>query len=104
VHHAKNINYLDRNHAGILIIWDKMFGTFKAEDPNESVIYGITKNIETYNPLLIATHEFANIATDLKKAPSFGDKLKYLFKPPGWSHDGSTLTADQMRKNQEKLN
>ncbi|MCH2023435.1 MAG: sterol desaturase family protein [Saprospiraceae bacterium] len=104
VHHAKNINYLDKNHAGILIIWDRIFGTFKAEDPNEPVIYGITKNIETYNPLIIATHEFANIAKDLKKAPSFVDKLKYLFNPPGWSHDGSSLTAEQMRKNQEEHN
>ncbi|MDC0231142.1 sterol desaturase family protein [Aureispira] len=104
VHHAKNINYLDRNHAGILIIWDRIFKTFKAEDPNEPVIYGITTNIKSYNPLIIATHEFTNIGYDLKKAPTFFDKLKYLFNPPGWSHDGSSLTADEMRKNQEKHN
>ncbi len=102
VHHAKNIEYLDRNHAGILIIWDRMFGTFMAEDPEIPVIYGITTNINTYNPLKIATHEFGNIYRDLKKAPNFVSKLKYLFAPPGWSHDGKSLTADQMREEREK--
>lgn len=98
VHHGKNVRYMDRNHAGTLIIWDRMFGTFQEEDPNEPVIYGITTDIHTYNPLEIATHEFVNLGKDLKKAPTFTDKLKYIFLPPGWSHDGSTLTADQMRE------
>ncbi|BDS15317.1 sterol desaturase family protein [Aureispira anguillae] len=102
VHHAKNIIYLDRNHAGILIIWDRMFGTFMEEDPNEPVIYGITTNIDTYNPLRIASHEFINLGKDIRKAPSLMDKLKYIFLPPGWSHDGSTATADEMRAEWEK--
>jgi sterol desaturase/sphingolipid hydroxylase (fatty acid hydroxylase superfamily) len=102
VHHAMNVVYLDRNHAGILIIWDRMFGTFMAEDPEIPVIYGITTNINTYNPLKIATHEFGNLYRDLKKAPNFASKLKYLFAPPGWSHDRKTLTADQMREELEK--
>lgn len=97
VHHGSNIRYLDRNHAGILIIWDRMFGTFQEELDEEPVIYGITTNISTYNPFRIATHEYASMLRDVAKAPSFGDKLRYIFKPPGWSHDGSTLTADQMR-------
>ncbi|WMX15817.1 sterol desaturase family protein [Aureispira sp. CCB-E] len=102
VHHAKNIIYLDRNHAGILIIWDRMFGTFMEEDPNEPVIYGITTNINTYNPLKIASHEFINLGKDIYKAPTFVDKLKYIFLPPGWSHDGSTMTADEMRADWEQ--
>lgn len=102
VHHAKNIIYLDRNHAGTLIIWDRLFGTFQEEDPNEPVVYGITTNIDTYNPLKIATHEFVNMGKDIKKAPTFSDKLKYMFLPPGWSHDGSTMTADEMRKTIQK--
>lgn len=99
VHHASNVKYLDRNHAGTLIIWDKFFGTFEKEDDKEPVIYGITSNIDTYNPLKIATHEFVSLWKDLKKAPNFSAKLKYIFYPPGWSHDGTTLTANQMRKN-----
>ncbi len=98
VHHAKNVKYLDRNHAGIMIIWDRMFGTFQEEDPNEPVVYGITTDINTYNPLRIATHDFVSAWQDIKRAPTFTDKLKYLFMPPGWSHDGSTKTADEMRE------
>lgn len=97
VHHAKNIIYLDKNHAGILIIWDRLFGTFMEEDPNEPIVYGITTNINTYNPLKIASHEFINLGKDIYKAPTFMDKIKYIFLPPGWSHDGSTMTADEMR-------
>ena len=98
VHHAKNVLYLDRNHAGTLIIWDRMFGTFVEEDPNEPVVYGITTNINTYNPLIIASHEFGNLWRDVRDAPGFVNKLKYIFYPPGWSHDGRSLTAKQMRE------
>ena len=104
VHHAKNIVYLDRNHAGILIIWDRFFGTFMKEDPKEPVVYGITTNINTYNPLKIASHEFINLGKDISKAPTFSDKLKYLLLPPGWSHDGSTMTADEMLADLEQQN
>lgn len=96
VHHAKNIIYLDKNYAGILIIWDRLFGTFMKEDDKEPVVYGITVDIDTYNPLKIASHEFINLGKDVYKAPKFSDKLKYLFLPPGWSHDGSSMTTDQM--------
>lgn len=99
VHHAKNIRYLDRNHAGTLIIGDRLFGTFEVEHPEEPVEFGITTNINTYNPLRIATHEFANLAKDVRKAPTWKAKLGYIFMPPGWSHDGSTQTADEMRQN-----
>ena len=99
VHHAKNIRYLDKNHGGILIIWDRIFGTFKKEDPEEPVVYGITTNINTYNPFKIASHDFINIWKDLKKAPDWKSCLKYLFYPPGWSHNGSTQTAEEMRQN-----
>jgi len=101
VHHASNVRYLDRNHAGILIIWDRMFGTFQEELEDEPVVYGITSNIHTYNLFKIAFHEFANILRDLGKSTSFTNKLKYVFMPPGWSHDGSTKTSDELR---EELN
>ena len=99
VHHASNIRYLDQNHAGILIIWDRMFGTFSPEMDNEKPIYGITKNINTYNLFKIAGHEFVDVYHDVKRAPSFKDKLIYIFYPPGWSHDGPDLRAKTLRKN-----
>lgn len=98
VHHASNIRYLDRNHAGILIIWDRLFGTFAEEREDEKPVYGLTKNIHTYNLFKIATHEFANIWRDVKSAPTFKDKLKYIFYPPGWSHNGPDLRANTLRK------
>lgn len=98
VHHASNIRYLDQNHAGILIIWDRMFGTFAAERDEEKPIYGITKNIHTYNLFKIASHEFIDIWKDVKRAPTFADKLKYIFYPPGWSHDGPDQTAKTLRR------
>ncbi|MEO8702868.1 MAG: sterol desaturase family protein [Kofleriaceae bacterium] len=95
VHHGKNVAYLDRNHGGILIIWDRLFGTFAWE--RERVVYGLTKDISTFNPLRIGFHEFAAIAHDVVRAPSLRARLGYLFAPPGWSHDGSTKTAQQLR-------
>jgi sterol desaturase/sphingolipid hydroxylase (fatty acid hydroxylase superfamily) len=96
VHHGKNLAYLDRNHGGIFIIWDRLFGTFARED--ERVVYGLTTDIRTYNPLRIAFHELAAIGRDLARAPTLRAKLGYLVMPPGWSHDGSTKTAGQLRR------
>lgn len=98
VHHAKNVRYLDRNHAGILIIWDRLFGTFEEEHPDDPVEFGITTNINTYNPWHIATHELVNLTKDVVAAPTWRDKLYYLFMPPGWSHDGRSQTAEEMRQ------
>jgi len=94
VHHARNPQYLDRNHAGILIIWDKLFGTFEPEQ--ERPVYGLTANIDTYNPLRIATHEWWAIIKDVWRYPGYA--LHYLFGKPGWSHDGSRKTSDEWRK------
>jgi sterol desaturase/sphingolipid hydroxylase (fatty acid hydroxylase superfamily) len=96
VHHGTQIQYLDRNHAGIFIIWDKMLGTFERESIKAT--YGLTSNIHSYNLLKIAFHEYAALWRDVKKAPGLLNKLKYIFMPPGWSHDGSMKTAAQMRK------
>jgi len=96
VHHAVNLEYLDRNHGGILIVWDRLFGTFEPE--RAPVWYGLTKNIHTYNPVRIAFHEWAALIRDVRGAATWRDALGYVFMPPGWSPDGSTLTADQMRE------
>lgn len=99
VHHASNVLYLDKNMGMCLIIWDKLFGTFQEELPGEPVRYGLTKPLENpHHPLKIVFHEWASIGDDLKKNTSLVNKLKYLFMPPGWSHDGSTKTAKELRK------
>ena len=99
VHHASNVEYLDKNMGMVLIIWDKIFGTFQKEMEEIPVKYGLTKNVETpHHPIRIVTHEWENIAKDLTKNVSIKDKLKYLLMPPGWSHDGSTKTAKELRR------
>lgn len=99
VHHASNVLYLDKNMGMCLIIWDKLFGTFQEELDSEPVKYGLTKPVENGNhPFRIIFHEWQHIGQDLKKKIPFTAKLKYLFMPPGWSHDGSTETAKEMRK------
>lgn len=95
VHHASNIKYLDKNMGMILIIWDRIFGTFAKED--EDVVYGLTTNIKTYNPITMVFHEWKAIYDDLKKQTSFKNKFMYVFGPPGWSHDGSRKTSSQLR-------
>ncbi len=97
VHHASNIRYLDCNHGGVLIIWDRLFGTFSQELDNEPPVYGLTNNINSYNPAYVATHEYISIARDVKRAKRWKDKLKYIFLAPGWSHDGEDKRAKVMR-------
>jgi sterol desaturase/sphingolipid hydroxylase (fatty acid hydroxylase superfamily) len=95
VHHGRNLEYLDRNHGGILIIWDRLFGTFEPEEA--PVDFGLTKNIHTFNPVRIAFHEFASLGRDMAGARTFGEALRYAIQPPGWSPDGRSLTAHQLR-------
>ena len=99
VHHASNVRYLDQNHAGILVIWDRMLGTFSPELDEEKPIYGITKNINTYNLFKIASHEYVDVYRDVRRAPTLSAKLKYIFFSPGWSHDGPDQRAKTLRKN-----
>jgi sterol desaturase/sphingolipid hydroxylase (fatty acid hydroxylase superfamily) len=100
VHHATQVQYLDKNHAGILIIWDRMFGTFQKEI--EVPIYGITENINSFSPLKIASHEYISIWQDMRRAKKLSDKIKYLINPPGWSHDGENNTSKELQKQLSK--
>jgi len=83
VHHGANEQYLDKNYGGILIIWDRMFGTYEPEV--ERVRYGLTTNIETHNPVRVAWHEFAAIWRDVRSATTWRERLGYTFKGPGWT-------------------
>ena len=87
VHHGANPQYLDKNYAGILIVWDKLFGTFEPEV--RRVKYGLTKNIKTFNPVRIGYHETADIVRDAVKAKGWRNKLGHIFRGPGWQPDAA---------------
>ena len=90
VHHGTNPRYLDSNYAGILIIWDRMFGTFVEEREDDPVIYGIITPIASHNPAVVAFKELFNILKDaVQPGLKFHQRLAYIFAPPGYSHDGS---------------
>ena len=97
VHHATNPRYLDANYAGILIIWDRLFGTFVAEEPADPPRYGLVKNVRTFNPLWIAFHEYVSIARDVGRARSLSHVRHYVFGRPGWSPDGSRKTTTDIQ-------
>ena len=97
VHHGSNVRYLDRNHAGVLIVWDKLFGTFSAERDSEPVVYGLTRNLGTFDPWRVLVHEYADLFRDVRRADSWGDRLRYVFAAPGWSHDGPDKRAKTLR-------
>jgi len=101
VHHATNPRYLDSNYAGILIIWDRMFGSFVPEDKSEPCRYGIVRQLASFNPLVVAFHEWYGMAKDVVLAKSLKAVFFYLFGPPGWSEDGSRATS-KMLKAREK--
>jgi sterol desaturase/sphingolipid hydroxylase (fatty acid hydroxylase superfamily) len=97
VHHASNISYLDCNHGGVLIIWDRMFASFSKEVDSEKVKYGLTQNITSLRPIYVATHEYAAIMRDVARAERWKHKLGYLFLAPGWSHDGDDKRSKTLR-------
>lgn len=85
VHHGVNPRYIDRNHGGILIIWDRMFGTFTKED--EPVVYGLTKNIDSFNLFTVNFHEYRDILSDVARSETWRDRLSFAFRGPGWAYD-----------------
>lgn len=89
VHHASNPRYIDRNHGGTLIVWDRLFGTFEPEDLSDRPVYGLTTNIHTYNPVRIAFHEWVDIARDLRRARDWRERRHYVLGRPGWSSEPS---------------
>jgi sterol desaturase/sphingolipid hydroxylase (fatty acid hydroxylase superfamily) len=99
VHHASNAQYLDRNYAGILIVWDRLFGTFEPEV--EAPVYGLTRNLASYNPLRIAFHEWAAIARDVARPNPLAVRLGLAFRPPGWRPGAVARSAPELRARRE---
>jgi sterol desaturase/sphingolipid hydroxylase (fatty acid hydroxylase superfamily) len=84
VHHGRNQQYIDRNHGSILIAWDRLFGTFEPEaDP---VVYGLTTNLDTFNPARVAGHEHFDMLRDVSKSESWRERLSFVFRGPGWAY------------------
>jgi len=101
VHHATNPKYLDANYAGIFILWDKLFGSFVPKDKAEPCRYGIIKQIASFNPFIIALHEWAGIVSDLIRAKRLKSFFMCIFGPPGWSEDGSRLTSKMIKEKEQ---
>lgn len=83
VHHGSNRDYIDRNHGSILIVWDRLFGTYRAE--REKAVYGLTKNIGTFRIGEIATHEFRSMLGDVARSTSWRERLSFVVRGPGWA-------------------
>ncbi len=99
VHHATNPRYLDANYGGTFIVWDRLFGTFVAEDANDRPVYGLVKNLKTLNLFTVLTHEYFGIAKDVSgRGLTLFQRFCYIFAPPGWSHDGSRMTTNQIKQ------
>jgi len=84
VHHGRNQQYIDRNHGSILIIWDRLFGTFEPEA--EPVVYGLTKNLDTFNPARVAGHEHFEMLRDVSRSETWRDRLSFVLRGPGWAY------------------
>lgn len=97
VHHSTHPRHLDRNYAGIFIIWDRMFGTFVEENDDELMIYGLVKNVGTFNPIKVAFVEWLSIFQDvLQPGLTVKQRFGYAFAPPGYSHDGSRKGSEAL--------
>jgi len=100
VHHGANLKYLDKNYGEVLMLWDKLWGSYQKEE--EEPVYGLTTNIDTYNPIKIELAGIQWLRAQMATADRWQDKLKYLYKPPGWRHDGVGSSTEEMRGRADK--
>ncbi|MFC4698972.1 sterol desaturase family protein [Glaciecola siphonariae] len=91
VHHGTQPKYIDKNYGQVLTLWDKMFGTFQREE--EEPTYGLVTPLNTYNPLVAQYSGVKGLIQKINSAKHTRDKLKYLYKPPGWDHISQSETA-----------
>jgi sterol desaturase/sphingolipid hydroxylase (fatty acid hydroxylase superfamily) len=98
VHHAVEPEYLDRNYGGVLILWDKLFGTFAPEREHAPRTYGLVRQIDTLNPVKIAFAEWVALVRDLRVARGWREVFGLLFGPPGWKADGTGQTTRSIRR------
>ncbi len=98
VHHATNPQYLDSNYGGMLIIWDRLFGTFVREDEEETTRYGIVPPLKSHNPVIVAYHGFAGLFSDFRRDGIRPDRwVRRAINPPGWSPQGDHHRSEEIR-------
>nr|MBK9649957.1 sterol desaturase family protein [Bacteroidota bacterium] len=98
VHHASNVPYLDKNMGMVFIFWDRIFGTYKEEQSDIEMEYGLTKKLEKQDPIHIVFHEWIALMKDIWRSDvSILNKIKYLIAPPGWSHNGTSKTSKELQ-------
>jgi sterol desaturase/sphingolipid hydroxylase (fatty acid hydroxylase superfamily) len=98
VHHAANPEYLDANYGGVLMVFDRLFGTYIPEREDLPCRYGLVSPLRSYNPFRIAFFYWFEILRDLRRARQFREIIGYLFGPPGWAPDGKGLTTEELRR------
>ncbi|MFD1837159.1 sterol desaturase family protein [Paracidovorax cattleyae] len=98
VHHASNLEYLDGNYGGVLIVFDRLFGTYIAERPDLPCRYGLVRPVTGCNLLKIEFDQWRSLWRDLRGARSVAEALGYLFKPPGWHPCGAGETTEDLRR------
>ncbi len=103
VHHAANVEYLDANYGGTIMLFDRLFGTYVPEQDGVKIRYGLVKQLTTYSAIRICLLEWGNIARDVVRARRLRDIPGYLFMPPGWAPDGQGLTTEDLRAQMKAL-
>jgi sterol desaturase/sphingolipid hydroxylase (fatty acid hydroxylase superfamily) len=98
VHHAANLEYLDGNYGGVLIVFDRLFGTYIAERADTPCRFGLVRPMTSYNLLTIEFHQWQALWRDLRSADSWSEACGYLLKPPGWRPDGRGETTEDLRR------
>jgi sterol desaturase/sphingolipid hydroxylase (fatty acid hydroxylase superfamily) len=97
VHHAANLNYLDSNYGGILMVFDRLFGTYTAERDDLVIRYGLVEPLLSHNPFKILFSPWLSLIKDVRQARSFGERIQYLFRPPGWTPGGDGKTTAHLQ-------
>ena len=97
MHHAANLEYLDANYGGVVMIFDRLFGTYIPESKEVTCRYGLVTPLRSYNPFRIAFFYWIEIGRDLRRARSLRDVAGFLFGPPGWAPDGKGQTTEHLR-------
>lgn len=102
VHHGRNPKYIDKNHGGTLIIFDRMFATFQPEE--EEVIYGVTKPLASWNPVWANFDWYADMWQDLKRDMRWPDRIRLIFNKPGWlpSYLGGYRNPNEINENEKR--